>query len=97
MADFNPIQIYKQLDSLPEIDEKLIRKIHLAPSCIGGLLSVDYYLRVELNIDSVLLTDEKIKMRIDFYSPFNNQNMINQPQISTTGLSQAYHGGSPNN
>ena len=97
LVDFNPIQIYKQLDSLPEIDEKLIRKIHLAPSCIGGLLSVDYYLRVELNIDSILSTDEKIKMRIDFYSPFNNQNMINQPQISTTGLSQAYHGGSPNN
>ena len=100
LVDFNPIQIYKQLDSLPEIDEKLIRKIHLAPSCIGGLLSVDYYLRVELNIDSILSTDEKIKMRIDFYSPFNNQNnqnLINQPQISSAGLTQAYYGGGTNN
>ena len=89
LADFNPIQIYRQLDSLPELDEKLIRKIHLAPSCIGGLLSVDYFLRVELNIDSILSTDEKMKMRIDFYSPFNiqnNQNTINQQQISSIGF-----------
>ena len=102
LVDFNPIQIYKQLDSLPEIDEKSIRKIHLAPSCIGGLLSVDYYLRVEFNIDSILSTDEKMKMKIDFYSPFNiqnNQNMANtnQQQNSNTGLSQAYHGGGINN
>ena len=43
-----------------------------------------------------------MKMKIDFYSPFNiqnNQNMINinQQQNSNTGLSQSYHGGGINN
>ena len=66
LSEFNPIQIYTQLDGLSQIDEKLTKKIHLAPSCIGGLLSVDYFLRVTFNIDSILSTDEKMKMKIDF-------------------------------
>ena len=48
-ADFNPIQIYKQLDSMPQIDEKVTKKIHLAPSCFGGLLSIEYFLKIEFN------------------------------------------------
>ena len=84
LADFNPIQIYKQLDSMPQIDEKVTKKIHLAPSCFGGLLSIEYFLKIEFNIDSILSTDEKMKMQIDFYSPFDAQK-------------QAYNGGGINN
>ena len=62
LADFNPIQIYKQLDSMTQIDEKVTKKIHLAPSCFGGLLSIEYFLKIEFNIDSILSTDEKMKM-----------------------------------
>ena len=100
LADFNPIQIYKYLDSLPEINEKITNKIHLAPSCMGGLLSVDYFLVIEFNIDSILTTDEKIKMRIDFYSPYDN-NQQNHSNFNfsqeSMGLNQAYNGGGTNN
>ena len=99
LADFNPIQIYKYLDSLPEINEKITNKIHLAPSCMGGLLSVDYFLIIEFNIDSILTTDEKIKMKIDFYSPYNssqNPNIFNYSHESL-GLNQPYSGGGTNN
>lgn len=99
LADFNPLQIYKQLDNMPQIDEKITKKIHLAPSCIGGLLSIEYFLRIEFNIDSVLSTDEKMRMQIDFYTPFDtqqNQNVFNQ-KIESIGLSQAYNGGGINN
>ena len=99
LADFNPIQIYKYLDSLPEINEKITNKIHLAPSCMGGLLSVDYFLIIEFNIDSILTTDEKIKMKIDFYSPYNssqNPNTFNYSHESL-GLNQPYSGGGTNN
>ena len=100
LADFNPIQIYKYLDSLPEVNEKITNKIHLAPSCMGGLLSVDYFLVIEFNLDSILTTDEKIKMRIDFYSPYdNNQQNHNNFNFSqeSMGLNQAYNGGGTNN
>ena len=100
LADFNPIQIYKYLDSLPEVNEKITNKIHLAPSCMGALLSVDYYLVIEFNIDSILTTDEKIKMKIDFYSPYdNNQQNHNNFNFSqeSMGINQAYNGGGTNN
>ena len=100
LADFNPIQIYKYLDSLPEVNEKITNKIHLAPSCMGGLLSVDYFLVIEFNLDSILTTDEKIKMKIDFYSPYdNNQQNHNNFNFSqeSMGLNQAYNGGGTNN
>ena len=41
------IQIYKQLDSMSQIDEKVTKKIHLAPSCFGGLLSIEYFLKID--------------------------------------------------
>ena len=80
LADFNPIQIYKTLDNNPQIGNNL-KKVHLAPSCKGGLLSVDYIMRVELNFDSILSTDEKMRMPLDFYVPFDinsNKNKIIQ-------------------
>ena len=100
LVDFSPIQIYKYLDSLPEINEKITNKIHLAPSCMGGLLSVDYFLIIEFNIDSILTTDEKIKMRIDFYSPYDN-NQQNHSNFNfsqeSMRLNQAYNRGCTNN
>ena len=91
--------IHKHLNGLPEINEKITNKIHLAPSCMGGLLSVDYFLIIEFNIDSILTTDEKIKMKIDFYSPYNssqNPNTFNYSHESL-GLNQPYSGGGTNN
>ena len=67
---------------------------------MGGLLSVDYFLVIEFNIDSILTTDEKIKMRIDFYSPYDN-NQQNHSNFNfsqeSMGLNQAYNGGGTNN
>ena len=101
LADFNPIQIYKQIDSLPKNDDKMLKKFHLAPACIGGLLSVNYFIRVEFNIDSVLSTDEKMRLNIDFFTPFNDtsyqNNIINNKNEISTGLSQPYNGGGINN
>ena len=61
------MQIVKTLDQDHTSQEKF-KKIHLALSCRGGLLSVDYFLRVELNFDSVLSSDEKLRMPLDFYA-----------------------------
>lgn len=41
LEDFNPLQIYQNLDQNPHNPERF-KKIHLAPSCRGGLLSVEY-------------------------------------------------------
>ena len=88
LADYNPLQIYKMLDSEPANIDKL-KKIHLAPSCLGGLLSVQYYINVKINVDSIFSSDEKLGIPIDFYVPYN----IIQNNIS---LSQGYNSGQSN-
>ena len=89
LADFNPLQIYKNLDQEHTSPEKF-KKIHLAPSCRGGLLSVDYFLRVELNFDSILSSDEKIRMPLDFYIPYDINQQKNK-NINNIGLSLSYN------
>lgn len=85
LADFNPLQIYKSLDNNP-INLDNLKKVHLAPSCLGGLLSVQYSLNIKINIDSICSSDEKLSIPVDFYVPYD----INQNNI---GLSQPYSGG----
>ena len=92
LADFNPLQIYKSIEMEPVIPDKL-KKLHLAPSCTGGLLSVQYYFCVRINIDSIFSSDEKMRIPIDFYVPYNT----NENQINNIGLSQSYSGGNFNN
>ena len=88
LADFNPIQIYKTLDIGP-INFDILKKIHLAPSCLGGLLSVQYYFNVKIFVDSIFSSDEKLSIPIDFYVPFNlTQNNI--------GLNQCYNSNQSN-
>ena len=83
----NPIQVYKTLDNDKNNLLKNLNKIHLAPSCYDGLLSVDYYLKVLLEFSSKLTTDESLKIPLEFYEPFdiNSQkqgnNNINNNQI----------------
>ena len=60
-----------------------LKKLHLAPSCSGGLLSVQYYFCIRINIDSIFSSDEKIRIPIDFYVPYNTE--VNQSY--NTGLS----------
>ena len=92
LADFNPLQIYKSIEMEPVIPDTL-KKLHLAPSCSGGLLSVQYYFCIRINIDSIFSSDEKIRIPIDFYVPYNTE--VNQSY--NTGLSQSYNGGNFNN
>ena len=46
---------------------KTIKDYTLAPSCKGKLINVNYYIQVEANFDSILTTNEKMRMEISFY------------------------------
>lgn len=91
MAEFNPMQIYQELDVEQKTEEKM-KKLHLAPCCSGGLLSVDYFLRIELNFSTKLSTDEKLRMPLDFYVPFDI-NVYKNQNFNNVSLSQPYNGG----
>ena len=56
----------------------------LCPSSYMGLVSIDYYLDIELKFDSLLTSDEKINIPLYFSSNFDNNN-INQ-KVQTEGI-----------
>ena len=82
--DFYPIKLYDILDRDPFYLDKNKKKILLAPACIGGLLSVDYFIVVEFKIDSIFSKDESFRMPIDFYVPYNIQQneKVNNPTLN---------------
>ena len=65
----NPSLVYKLLESksFNEINHNMT-DYYLAPSCYGGLLSVEYYLKVEILFDSSFTNNEELKVPLDFYS-----------------------------
>jgi len=63
-----PYDIYKVFEEhgLFEVDEKNFN--YLYPSCVGGLLSIDYFLKVKVYFDTTWTFDESINIPIDFCS-----------------------------
>ena len=65
----NPSLVYKLLESksFSEINHN-ITDYFLAPSCYGGLLSAEYYLKIEILFDTSFTNTEELKIPLDFYS-----------------------------
>ena len=45
--------------------------IKLYPSCYGGLLSCEYYIKIKFEMDTLFSTDSTFSISVDFYEPFN--------------------------
>ena len=76
--DSNPEEVYKILDKDKSEDNKKFFDVRLYPSCYGGLLSCNYYIKITMEISSMLSPDEEMKIiPIDFYSPFNEKKKEN--------------------
>ena len=68
--DKNPKNIYKKLD----VDNRKVSEkysgIYLYPTCFGGLLSVEYFIKMEIEMDTMWSTTEDFSIPIDFFEPF---------------------------
>ena len=73
-AENNPKQIYNILDNDKRKYSEKYNKINLSPTCYGGLLSCEYFIKIKLELDSMFSTDEDLKIPIDLYEPFNAPN-----------------------
>ena len=68
--DSNPEEVYKILDKDKREDKLKFSNIKLYPSCIGGLLSCQYYIKILIETNTLFSTNEYTIIPIDFYSPF---------------------------
>ena len=68
--DLNPEEVYKLLDKDKREPELKFNNIKLYPSCKGGLLSCQYYIKIILETDTLFSTNISLKIPIDFYSPY---------------------------
>lgn len=85
-GDKNPLNVYKKLDLDNRKANQKFGGINLYPTCVGGLLSVEYFIKMELVMDSLLSSNEEFIIPIDLYEPFvngnNNININNQQNLS---------------
>ena len=85
-SDSNPKQIYNLLDTDKRKYSEKYKGIYLSPSCYGGLLSCEYYIKMVVQMDTMWSTDVDFRLPIDLYEPFmlpnyppNNQYPPQQP------------------
>lgn len=88
-ADKNPKNIYKTLDKDNRKTSEKYNGIKLYPTCYGGLLSVEYFIKMEIEMDTVWSTNEEFVIPIDFYEPFSTgQNTNPQPNMPNSQNNQ---------
>jgi hypothetical protein len=79
--DLNPEEVYKILDKDKREEKLKFFNIKLFPSCNGGLLSCQYYIKIIIETNTLFSTNEEMLIPIDFYSVYkeekNNSNNIN--------------------
>ena len=68
--DKNPKNVYKKLDGDNRKVSEKYNGIILQPTCYGGLLNVEYSLKMEIEMDTMWSTTEEFLIPIDFYEPF---------------------------
>ena len=66
----NPKNIYKKLDGDNRKVSEKYNGINLFPTCYGGLLNVEYYIKMEIEMDTMWSTTEEFVIPIDFFEPF---------------------------
>ena len=69
--EVNPNQIYLLLDNNKKNNIKNIGNFRLYPSCYGGFLSCEYYIKIKFEMDTLFSTDPTFSIPVDFYEPFN--------------------------
>ena len=65
----NPKKIYEIFDANKKNYGDKFDDIELCPSCYGGLLGCEYYLKMDLEINNILVLGE-FMIPIDFYEPY---------------------------
>ena len=82
----NPGQIYQKLDSDKKKYSEKYSDIFIYPSCFGGLLSCEYYLKVLFETDTLFSTNEFIIIPLDFYEK-NGKNEVKNTNTSVQPIS----------
>ena len=75
--DLNPEAVYKILDSDKKVGKARLNSIKLFPSCNGGLLSCQYFIKIVVETNTLFSTNEEMIIPVDFYSPFKDNNNDN--------------------
>ena len=81
--EHNPKQTYSLLDNDNRKYSEKYNKVYLSPTCYGGLLSCEYFIKVVLEMDTMFSTDESLKIPLDLYEPFNVPNYPPQQPYPT--------------
>ena len=76
--NLNPEIVYQLLDKNKDQGVKKFQNIKLFPSCSGGLLSCNYFLKIIIETNTLFSTNEEMIIPVDFYSSSNNKNEDNE-------------------
>ena len=77
-SNLNPEIVYQLLDKNKDQGMKKFQNIKLFPSCSGGLLSCNYFLKIIIETNTLFSTNEEIIIPVDFYSSSNNNKEDNE-------------------
>lgn len=76
--NLNPEIVYQLLDKNKDQGIKKFQNIKLFPSCSGGLLSCNYFLKIIIETNTLFSTNEEMIIPVDFYSSSNNNKEDNE-------------------
>jgi hypothetical protein len=68
--EINPVEVYKILDADKRKHDEKFKKVKLFPTCYGGLLSCEYFLKVIVQMDTLFSTNEEFVLPKDIYEPY---------------------------
>ena len=77
-SNLNPEIVYQLLDKNKDQGMKKFQNIKLFPSCSGGLLSCNYFLKIIIETNTLFSTNEEMIIPVDFYSSSNNNKEDNE-------------------
>ena len=77
-SNLNPEIVYQLLDKNKDQGIKKFQNIKLFPSCSGGLLSCNYFLKIIIETNTLFSTNEEMIIPVDFYSSSNNNKEDNE-------------------
>ena len=77
-SNLNPEIVYQLLDKNKDQGMKKFQNIKLFPSCSGGLLSCNYFLKIIIETNTLFSTNEEMIIPVDFYSSPNNNKEDNE-------------------
>lgn len=72
--EFNPKAVYTKLDNDKRKHNDKFGGIKLYPTCFGGLLSCEYFIKFVFDMDAWFTTNEELTIPLDFYEIYNDFN-----------------------